>query len=261
MRLKNKVAIIVGGASGMGSSVTAMFAREGAKVIIADIDREKMQDTAKTVENAGGSVLSITIDVASEQQVHDMVETVVKKYNTIDILVNTVGVFEFSPAEDLSLQQWRSLFDVNLTGVFVCCREVGRVMINQKSGKIVNFSSTAGLCAVPYSAHYTAAKHGIVGLTKALAVEWAKYNINVNCVCPGATATAMLLESTSEEFRASRSKRIPLQRFGTPQEQTGAALFLASPDSDYVTGSIITVDGGVYAMAPGTSEDALTGKP
>ncbi len=261
MRLKNRVAIIVGGASGMGAAITTLFAREGAQVIVADIDKEKMEATAKAVKDAGGSILTEAVDVVDQRQVCDLVETVVKEFSQIDILVNTVGTFEFSPAEDLSVEQWRRVFDINLTGVFVCCREVGKVMIRQKSGKIVNFASTAGLCAVPYSIHYTAAKHGVVGLTKALGVEWAKYNIHVNCICPGATATAMLLESTSEEFRASRSKRIPLQRFGKPQEQAGAALFLASPDSDYVTGSVITVDGGVYAMAPGTSEDALTGKP
>lgn len=261
MRLKNKVALIVGGASGMGASITALFAREGAKVIVADIDNKKMEAAAKSVKEAGGSLMTLAVDIVDEQQVRDMVETVVNEFNRIDILVNTVGTFEFSPAEDLSVDQWHRLFDINLTGVFICCREVGKVMIGQKSGKIVNFASTAGLSAVPYSIHYTAAKHGVVGLTKALGVEWAKHNINVNCICPGATATPMLLESTSEEFRASRSKRIPLQRFGKPQEQAGTALFLASPDSDYVTGSVITVDGGVYAMAPGTAEDALTGKP
>ena len=261
MRLKNKVALIVGGASGMGASITDLFAREGAQVIVADIDYEKLEVAAKTVSESGGSLRTIAVDIVDEQQVRDMVQTVVKEFNRIDVLVNTVGTFEFSPAEDLSVEQWHRLFDINLTGVFVCCREVGKVMIGQKSGKIVNFASTAGLSAVPYSIHYTAAKHGVVGLTKALGVEWAKHNINVNCICPGATATPMLLESTSEEFRASRSKRIPLQRFGKPQEQAGAALFLASSDSDYVTGSIITVDGGVYAMAPGTGEDALTGKP
>ena len=261
MRLENKVAIIVGGASGMGASIATLFAREGAKVIVADIDKEKMEDTAKSVKDSGGSILTIAVDVVDQDQIRDMAETVIKEFDKIDILVNAVGTFEFSPAEDLSVEQWRRLFDINLTGVFVCCREVGKVMIRQKSGKIVNFASTAGLCAVPYSVHYTAAKHGVVGLTKALGVEWAKYNINVNCICPGATATAMLLESTSEEFRASRSKRIPLQRFGKPQEQAGVALFLASSDSDYVTGSVITVDGGVYAMASGTSEGALIGKP
>ena len=257
MKLKNKVVVVVGGASGMGAAIATLFSREGASVVIADIDKQKIDEVTNQIQAFGGRVCAIPTDIVDEKQVEKLVTTVTKDFHRIDVLVNTVGTFQFSPAEELSLEDWRRLLDINLTGVFLCCREVGKVMIGQKSGKIVNFSSTAGLCAVPYSVHYTAAKHGMVGLTKTLAVEWAKHNIHVNCICPGATATPMLLESTTEEFRAARSRRIPLGRFGKPEEQAHVALFLSCSDSDYVTGSVVTTDGGVYAMAPGTGEEAL----
>lgn len=258
MKLQNKVAIISGGASGMGACIAQLFAHEGAKVIIGDIDDEKASDVALKVEKAGGRALARELDVIDENQVLGLVDDVLQDFHRVDILVNCVGIAEFAPTAEVSLQQWRRVIDVNLTGVFLCCREVGKAMINQRSGKIVNFASTAGISGVPYMAHYTASKHGVAGLTRALAVEWGKYNIHVNCICPGATATPMLLESTTEEYRADRSKRVPLQRLGKPEEQARAALFLASSESDYVNGSLLCVDGGVSALSPATSTEALS---
>ena len=257
MKLQNKVAIISGGASGMGACIAQLFAQEGAKVIIGDIDDEKASEVALKVEKAGGRALARELDVVDENQVLKLADDVLKDFHRIDILVNCVGIAEFAPTAEVSLQQWRRVIDVNLTGVFLCCREVGKAMINQRSGKIVNFASTAGISGVPYMAHYTASKHGVAGLTRALAVEWGKYNIHVNCICPGATATPMLLESTTEEYRVDRAKRVPLQRLGKPEEQARATLFLASSESDYVNGSLLCVDGGVYALSPATSTEAL----
>ena len=124
------------------------------------------------------------------------------------------------------------------------CQEAGRYMIPKRSGKIVNFGSTAAIAGVPYMVHYTAAKHGVAGLTRSLAVEWGKYNINVNCICPGATETPMLLTTLSEEARQQRVKRIPLQRFGRTSDQANTALFLASDDAAFLTGNVVEVDGG-----------------
>ncbi len=241
----------------MGASIAQLFAQEGAKVIIGDINDAKADDVVSKVEKAGGHGLALELNVVDEDQVLRLVDVVLQEFHRIDILVNCVGIAEFAPTAELSLQQWRRVLDVNLTGVFLCCREVGKVMIDQRSGKIVNFASTAGISGVPYMAHYTASKHGVAGLTRALAVEWGKYNIHVNCICPGATATPMLLESTTEGYRADRAKRVPLQRLGKPEEQARAALFLASSESDYVNGSLLCVDGGVYAMSPATSAEAL----
>lgn len=244
----------------MGASIAQLFGQEGARVVIGDIDDEKANDVALKVRMAGGHAQAQALDVVDENQVIRLADAVLREFHRIDILVNCVGIAEFGPTAEVSLQQWRRVLDVNLTGVFLCCREVGKTMINQRSGKIVNFASTAGISGVPQMAHYTASKHGVAGLTRALAVEWGKYNIYVNCICPGATATPMLLESTTEAYRADRSKRVPLQRLGQPDEQARAALFLASPDSDYVNGSLLCVDGGVGALSPATSTDALAGE-
>ena len=244
----------------MGACVVQLFAQEGANVVIGDVDGRKASDVASRVKQAGGHCQAVELDVVDEQQVQGLVGEVTRKFQRIDLLINCVGVAEFSPAEQISSQQWQRVLDVNLTGVFFCCREVGKVMIGQRSEKIVNFASTVGLSGGPYLAHYSAAKHGVVGLTRTLAVEWGKYNIHVNCICPGATATPMLIETTSEEYRAERSRRIPLQRLAKPEEQANVALFLASSESDYVNGALICVDGGVYAMSPATSIEALAGK-
>ncbi len=152
------------------------------------------------------------------------------------------------------------MIDINLTGMFYCCREVGKEMIKRRQGKIINISSSAGLAGVPYMSHYVASKHGVVGLTKALAVEWGKYNVNVNCICPGATMTPMLLNATTPKYREERIQRIPLHRLAEPDDQAKAALFLASPESDYLTGIVVCTDGGLSALAPSTSESALKGE-
>ena len=260
MRLKDKVAIITGGGSGMGEAVSRLFGKEGAKVVIGDINEQLSKDIASQISNSGNDAMAIKLDVVDENQVKNMVDLVINKYKRIDILINCVGKAHFGPSEDLTIEEWNNIININLTGPFLCCREVGKVMKKQKSGKIVNFGSTGGLSGVPYMAHYTAAKHGIVGLTKALAVEWGKYNINVNCICPGATQTAMLLQSTTEEYRKERIKRIPLKRLGFPEDQANVALFLSSPESDYVSGAHICVDGGIYAMSPATGTDVLEEK-
>lgn len=259
MRLRDKVAIVTGGATGMGEAIASLFAKEGAAVAIGDINIEGATNVASHLGQSGHNAQAFSVNVADEQQVSSLVTSVLKAFGKIDILVNCVGVTEFIACEDMSLDLWKLFIDVNLTGVFLCCREVGKTMISQRSGKIVNIASTVGLTGAPCLAHYTAAKHGVVGLTKALAVEWGKYNINVNCICPGATLTPML-KSLGPKYREERTKRIPLGRLGKPIDQANTALFLACSDSDYLTGSIICVDGGVFAMAPGTSEDALQGK-
>ncbi len=260
VKLRDKIAIVTGGAGGMGACIARLFAQEGGAIVVADIDGKAADDVASQIGQAGGRSLAVELDVADEGQVQRLVETVSREFERIDILVNCVGTAEFALTEEITLQQWQRMLDVNLTGVFLCCREVGKALIAQKSGKIVNFASTGGLSGVPYMAHYTAAKHGIVGLTKALAVEWGKYEVHVNCICPGATATPMLLDNTTEEYRAERSRRVPLERLAKPEEQARVALFLASPESDYVNGAVLCVDGGMYAMSPATSAEALAGK-
>ena len=257
MRLGNNVAVITGGASGMGKAISLLFAKEGATVAVADIDGAKAASVAQTILETGGAAVAIPVDVTKEQEVRALVSVGLSRFNRIDILVNCAGIAEYIPAEEISSDQWQRMLNVDLSGIFYCCREVGREMIKRKRGKIINFSSTAGLAGIPSMAHYCAAKHGVVGLTKALAVEWGKYNVNVNCICPGATLTPLLLGATTESHRNERARKVPLQRLATPEDQAQVALFLASSESDYVSGGVLCVDGGIFALAASTSESAF----
>ena len=259
MKLKGKVAVIAGGGSGMGETTAHLFAREGASVIIADRDEKGGQKVAAAILEAlpGATVRFQKVDVTVEESVEQLASFVEENFSAADILVNTFGIAEFTPMLDLTLDQWRRTCEVNLTGAFLICRALGRQMVRRRKGKIVNFGSTASLSAVPGMAHYTAAKHGVLGLTRTLAVEWGKYNVHVNCICPGATTTPLMVGATTPEWREQRVKRIPLGRLGTPENQARVALFLASEDSDYLTGAALPTDGGVIATAPATSDDAL----
>ena len=258
MKLLDKVAIVTGGASGMGEAIAVLFAEEGATVVIADNECERAAAVVSRIEHLGRNARAFCVDVVDEQQVRSLVDAVLEEFESIDILVNCAGVMATGPCEEITLEQWRHVIDIDLTGVFLCCREVGRAMIGQRAGKIINFGSTVALCGAPNLVHYTAAKHGVLGLTRALAVEWGKHNITVNCICPGGTLTPMTQAfSPTPDYWDERIRRIPLGRVAQPEDQARVALFLASSDSDYISGSTICVDGGVVAMAPGTPESAL----
>ena len=249
-RLENQTVVIIGGASGMGAAMCELFASEGAKVVIADVN-------LSAADEVTGHSLALEVDVTDPKSVRELSDRIHDEIGAVDSLVNTVGFARFIPTEQISYDDLRQTLDINLTGVFLCCQAFGQRMIQRRSGKIVNLSSTAGLTGVPGMAHYSAAKHGVVGLTRALAVEWGKYNINVNCICPGATATPMLMQSTDEAWRENRSSRIPLHRLATPEDQARVALFLVSHDANYVNGAVIATDGGVAAMAAGTETSAI----
>jgi NAD(P)-dependent dehydrogenase (short-subunit alcohol dehydrogenase family) len=251
-----RVIAVVGGGSGMGAAASRLAGARGERVAVVDLDRDRAAEVARGIKDAGGVAQAFACDVTSESSVRDAVGEVDAALGPADALLNFVGVSEFGLAEEMDLATWDRQIRVNLTGTFLSCREFGRTMIERRRGSIVNVASTAGLFGVPSMAAYTAAKHGVVGLTRALAVEWARHDIRVNCICPGATLTPML-EATSDAFREARTRRIPLGRFGEPDEQARVALFLASPDAGYVSGAIVTVDGAIAAMAPGTSDAAI----
>jgi NAD(P)-dependent dehydrogenase (short-subunit alcohol dehydrogenase family) len=260
MKLKDKVAVITGAGSGMGEAIAHLFAREGAAVAIADLSEKSAARVADDIRAQKGKVSPYRLDVVQPQQVTDVFAAIAADLGDIDILINCVGLSQFKAIEEISPEDIRRTIDVNLVGVIFACQAAGRHMIARRSGKIVNFGSTASVAGVPYMVHYTAAKHGIAGLTKSLAVEWGKYNINVNCICPGATETPMFLTTLSEEARRQRVKRIPLQRFATTSDQAKTALFLASSDADYLTGAVICVDGGAAAISPATATEVLQGQ-
>jgi len=258
-RLSGRIAVVTGAGSGMGRVIAGHLVAEGARVAVLDLDAEAVAETVRGIKAGDRAAFPFAVNVARDQEVAAVIRSVVEEFKHVDILVNCAAVTEFGPAEDIAAEKWQRMIDVDLTGVFYCCREAGRQMIHQRYGKIINFGSTAGLAGVPYMAHYTAAKHGVVGLTKALACEWGKYGINVNCICPGATETPMLLHSTTPEYRAERIARTPLNRLATPDDQARVVSFLASSDSDYMTGNIICTDGGIAALAASTSSAALSG--
>jgi NAD(P)-dependent dehydrogenase (short-subunit alcohol dehydrogenase family) len=249
------VLVVTGAGSGMGAAAVQAGTARYRTVVAIDRDDDALRRLVRPDGHAG-ALVTAPCDVTSSAAVKETARSILADHGPVDAVLNFAGVSDFGPAVDASSAVWDREVAVNLTGTFLVCQAFGRAMIERGSGAIVNVASTAGTFGVPGMAAYTAAKHGVVGLTKALAVEWGPYGVRVNCICPGATLTPMLL-ATTEEFRASRSRRIPLGRFGEPSEQAEVALFLASPAAAYVTGAAIAVDGGVAAMAPGTSESAL----
>ena len=192
-------------------------------------------------------------DISKEAEVEEMVKETLKKFGEIDILVNNAGIVVMSPAEAMTNEQWEEVVNVNLKAPFLCSREVGKEMIKRKSGKIINIASMGGHLAIPYSVSYSASKGGLLLLTKALAVEWGKYNINVNSVTPGITETGMFSKFRAEhpEEAKSREEKIPLKRVNQPEDIANAVLFLASSDSDNINGQDVGIDGGMISLHPG----------
>jgi NAD(P)-dependent dehydrogenase (short-subunit alcohol dehydrogenase family) len=243
--LSGKIAVVTGGSRGLGKAIALGLARSGADVVIADILERESKETVKEIEKLGRRSMFVKTDVSKGKDAENMVKKTVEKFKRIDILVNNAGVYKATPMESVEENEWDRIMDVNVKGQFLCAKEVGEQMIRQRSGKIINIASVAGEFAFAQSTAYNSSKAGVILLTKTLALEWAKHNIQVNAIAPGVfqtTMTAGLIKD--EEFRGMIKNRVPLGRSGEPNELVGAAIFLASDASSYVTGSVITVDGG-----------------
>ena len=254
MKLDGKVAIVTGAGSGIGREIALVFAKEGAAVIIAEIDLTSAEEAINEIKSLGGQAQAIKTDVSIREEVHQLVGKALDAYGEIDILVNNAGNVKLVPAEEITDSDWDSMIDVNLKGVFLCCQEVGREMIKRKQGKIVNISTTATYRGLIGGAAYSASKGGVHTLTKVLAVEWAKYNINVNSVSPGTTLTPILAKAAKgdlEAFINERAKAIPQKRLIKPEDVASTVLFLSSSESDVITGVDILIDGGTSAVHPG----------
>jgi NAD(P)-dependent dehydrogenase (short-subunit alcohol dehydrogenase family) len=254
MRFKNKVVVITGAGSGMGLAAAGLFAAEGATVWINDVRPETADVAVEAVSASGGKAFALAGDVSVEEVADTCVRTVVEKSGRIDVLVNNAGISTIEPAVDYSA--WRRTLAINLDAPFFWSRAAAvQSMIPNRSGAIVNVSSNAGFAAFPGDVGYIASKHGVTGLTKALAVEWAPFNIRVNCLCPGLTETNMIrqMEALDANRFVERRRRIPLGRIGKPEEQAAAMLFLASEEASYVTGLIMNNDGGQMALYSGFS--------
>lgn len=249
MRLEGKVAIVTGGAAGIGQAYVEGFAQEGAKVVIADIDSRGARALVKKLSSVGAEAIFTTTDVSVQKDTESMVSQTLSKFGRIDILVNNAAMFSRNPAVraptwELSLEEWEKLMKVNLTGVFLCCRAVLPHMIKQKKGKIINIASSLAFMGAAEFTHYSASKGGVLTFTRALAREVGAYNINVNSLCPGFTLS-MPSETLSDERRQFEVPVRILKRPEYPQDLVGAAIFLASGDSDFMTAQAVVVDGGV----------------
>jgi NAD(P)-dependent dehydrogenase (short-subunit alcohol dehydrogenase family) len=251
--LKDKVAIVTGGAVGIGRGVALKFAEEGGAVVIADISEAEGKKTAGEIAGKGGRGLFVKCDVTSGDQVNRMVDTTVKELGGIDILVNNAGGvpgIQGEMLEDVTEEEWHRFIDLNLTSAFLCCKAVVPHMKKKRSGKIINFSSMGAVHPAVSVVHYHAAKGGVIGLTYNLAYELAPHNIHVNAICPGPVRTPFwepVLKNVPDPdayFAEIGNREVPLGRVGTPEDIAGAALFLASDLSSFVTGEILYVAGG-----------------
>jgi len=242
--LEKKIAVVTGGCRGIGEAIALKFAEHGASVVIADIDLSRSAEVAGKIRAFGVEVECIHLNVADIEEIRGQSRAIVKRFGRIDIWVNNAGISQNLPIEELEVEDWDRILDVDLRGAFFCSQAAFRVMKGQKSGKIVNIASIAGERGGRFAgAHYSAAKAGVIVLTKCFALSGGEYNINVNAIAPGFIHTQM-----AEELGTLRGgyKEIPLQRFGKPEDVAETALFLASSLSDYISGMTIDVNGGMF---------------
>ena len=244
MRLKNKVALITGGARGIGRAIGIVFAKEGADIVVADVNQETAQQTASEIEALGVKVLALEMDVTNFEKVEEGINKILDKMGKVDILVNNAGITKDNLLLRMSPADWDAVINVNLKGTFNCIKAVSRPMIKQRSGKIISIASIIGLMGNPGQANYAASKAGIIALTKTVAKELASRNINANAVAPGFIQTAMT-DKLPEEIKKKMLEAIPLAKLGTPEDVANVCLFLASEESSYITGQTITIDGGM----------------
>ena len=261
MVLKDRVALVTGGGTGIGLAIALAFLREGARVAIGSRNPAHLQAGSGAVREAGHEVLAIQTDVTDPSSVHAVVDGVVSRYGRLDILVNNAGTSGQTPITDPDDTGWHAILATNLTGTYLCSKQVLRQMRDGEHGRIINLSSVLGRFGVPGYAAYCAAKHGIIGFTKALALEVAARGITVNAICPtwvdtdmarqGMTETASVLGITVEEFRRQAIKGIPIQRMVEAAEVGNLAVYLASPQAGGITGQAVNICGGATAGAGG----------
>lgn len=242
-RFTDRVAFITGAGGGIGAATAKRFASEGAKVVLNDVALENVTNILKEIEAAGGRGLVVEGSVTSRSEVQVMVEKIISTYGQIDILINNAGITKDALAKKMTEEQWDKVIDVNLKGTFLCAQAVFGPMSEKKYGKVVNTASIGAL-GNPGQANYAASKAGVMGLTYTLALEYSRYNINVNAVSPGATKTPMTANMPPEVLDKFIST-IPLKRIALPEDIANVHTFLASEEASYITGQIIFVDGGL----------------
>ena len=246
MRLQGKVAIVTGSTKGIGRAVAIGYAEEGATVIVCGRSEDLAKNLAEELTQKGKKAIAMKLDVTSHDSINQVVNQVMKQFSRIDILVNNAGISPiWKRAEETGKEAWDQIIATNLTGAFLCAQAVGKVMIKQKSGKIINMTSVGGEVALPRLVAYCASKAGIISLTQVLAAEWAQHNILVNAIGPSYVETEFTagLRGNQAIYDELKNKNL-LKRFAQPEEIVGAAIFLASDESNFITGQTIFVDGG-----------------
>jgi 3-oxoacyl-[acyl-carrier protein] reductase len=244
MLLKNKTAIVTGAGQGIGKGIALALAKEGARVVISDLNEENAKKVAAEAKKAGGKAIAVRCDVSQKAQVDKLIAAAVKEFKKLDILVNNAGIYPFRPFKEMEEADWTKVIDVNLKSIFLCTKAAGKAM---KEGSIINISSIAAIIGYPALTHYCASKAGMLGFTRAIAIELAP-NIRVNAVLPGAIKTPGI-GALDEKTMQGIMLKIPLKRIGKPEDIANAVVFLASGKSSYVTGQSIVVDGGWTASS------------
>jgi len=247
--LSGRVAIITGGSVGLGRQMAEGLAEMGASVVLCARKKERCEQAAQELQQLGVKSLALGCDVKNPADVQKMADDAVAQFGRIDILINNAGTSWGAPVEQMKLEDWNKVIETNLTGTFLCSQAVGKVMLKQKRGKIINIASVSGLGGAPPelpAIGYHASKGGVIAFTKDLACKWAMHNIQVNAIAPGWFPTHMS-NRVLERYKDFFLERIPLRRFGNDHDLKGAAVFLASDASDYVTGHVLVVDGGQTA--------------
>jgi NAD(P)-dependent dehydrogenase (short-subunit alcohol dehydrogenase family) len=244
MKLQNKVAVITGGASGIGAATAKLFVEEGAKVVLVDLNEEKGKAFEAELKAQNAEALFVKANITIEEEVQNIFKETLDTFGKVDIVFNNAGIGRVTPTEDVSYDEWRNTVNVDLDGVFLVAREAIREMLKSGGGTIVNTASMYGLVGSPGSAAYNAAKGGVINLTRSLALEYATRNIRVNALAPGFIDTPII----PEEIKTQLASITPMQRLGKAEEMAKAVLFMASDDSSFMTGHAIVVDGGHTAQ-------------
>ncbi len=252
MSFTDKAALVTGGSSGLGRAIAITLAKQGAKVLISDINAEGGSETVRIIEEAGGTASYITGDVSNAGEVKTMVDAVVDRYGKLDIAVNNAGIAgSMNPIHHHEEAAFDQMMDINVKGVWLCMKyEIPHLRQNENGGVIINMASVAGLIGFPGGALYSASKHAVIGLTKSAALEFASKNIRVNAVCPSFADTPMVSNMVDEQPRLADNvnSASPMRRLGTPQEIADAVVWLASDQSTFINGIALAADGGLTAM-------------
>lgn len=243
-RLENRIAIVTGAGQGIGRAIALGMAREGAGLVIADLDEANAGAVSREIERGGGKASALYTDISNEGSVRGMIDHTLNEHGHVDILVNNAGIFPTSSVEEMAEEEWDRVIGTNLIGTFLCSRAVVSHLLTQRSGRIISLTSGRAFQGARHGAHYAASKAGIIAFSKSLALELAPYGITVNVICPGITDTAQPRGHQTEEQIYAQGQRIPLGRIGQPEDLAGPAIFLASDAAGFITGQTILVNGG-----------------